>query len=193
MVTATSVATRPASRRLWVNVTGASTANRTRAWNGARLLERRVRAQGNGTGSRAWRLVEGIHGPAATFASATAIPREHAVVGRDGAQTALMKIFARAERFEPGLPSRPWFYATLANELRTAVRRDRRQAGRFAPYDPIACPAGGASVDPEALLVDKELAVALEDAIIGPGRPSSNSRATRSSSARAASCGRASP
>ena len=83
----------------------------------------------------------------------------------DAAQTALMKIFARAERFEPGLPALPWFYATLSNELRTAVRRDRREAGRFAAYDPIACPAGFASTDPEALLVDKELAAALEDAI----------------------------
>jgi DNA-directed RNA polymerase specialized sigma24 family protein len=83
----------------------------------------------------------------------------------DAAQTALMKIFARAERFEAGLPALPWFYATLANELRTAVRRDRREAGRFTPYDPIACPARGTSVDPEALLVDKELAFALEDAI----------------------------
>jgi RNA polymerase sigma factor (sigma-70 family) len=83
----------------------------------------------------------------------------------DAAQTALMKIFARADQFVPGLPALPWFYATLSSELRTAVRRDRREAGRFAVYDPVEPRIGRSDSDPEALLVDKELAVALEDAI----------------------------
>jgi RNA polymerase sigma factor (sigma-70 family) len=83
----------------------------------------------------------------------------------DAAQTALMKIFARAERFEPGLPAIPWFYAMLANELRTAVRRDRREAGRLAPQGRIEGLPESSATDPEALLVAKELAVALEDAI----------------------------
>ena len=82
----------------------------------------------------------------------------------DASQAALIKIFARAEQFRPGSRALPWFYATLAHELRTAVRRDRREAGRFTPLDSQALPATLPSMDPEALLVEKELAQALDEA-----------------------------
>jgi RNA polymerase sigma factor (sigma-70 family) len=83
----------------------------------------------------------------------------------DAAQTAMMKIFARADEFEAGRPALPWFYATLSNELRTAVRRDRRSSVRLAAYRHVEPFVRDAVPDPEALLVETELGKALEDAI----------------------------
>jgi RNA polymerase sigma factor (sigma-70 family) len=84
----------------------------------------------------------------------------------DAAQTALMKIFARAEEFEPGRPALPWFYATLGNELRTAVRRNRRETVRYATLDRVDALAAEKTATAEELFVERELSRALEDAIV---------------------------
>jgi RNA polymerase sigma factor (sigma-70 family) len=83
----------------------------------------------------------------------------------DAAQTALMRIFARAHEFEAGRPALPWFYATLGNELRTAVRRDRREMRRNVVLEHAHGAEQESQNTPEALLVEKELLIALEDAI----------------------------
>src|SRR6187401_3131830 len=44
----------------------------------------------------------------------------------DVAQSALLNVFARASEFERGKPCLPWFYAVVANEIRSARRRDAR-------------------------------------------------------------------
>jgi DNA-directed RNA polymerase specialized sigma24 family protein len=47
----------------------------------------------------------------------------------DVAQTAMLKVFARASAFTPGRPCLPWFYAIVANEIRATRRgvRDSRE------------------------------------------------------------------
>lgn len=83
----------------------------------------------------------------------------------DAAQTSLMKIFARAEEFEPGRAALPWFYAMLGNELRTAVRRNRRETVRYATLDRVDVLAAEKTSTAEELFVERELSRALEDAI----------------------------
>jgi len=41
----------------------------------------------------------------------------------DVAQTALLKVFSRASEFIPGRPCLPWFYAIVANEIRSCQRQ----------------------------------------------------------------------
>jgi RNA polymerase sigma-70 factor (ECF subfamily) len=75
----------------------------------------------------------------------------------DVAQSALLKVFARASEFTAGRPCLPWFYAIVANEIRSA----ERAAGRLVP----AVVADDALVDErhaETLLVERELERALE-------------------------------
>jgi RNA polymerase sigma-70 factor, ECF subfamily len=78
----------------------------------------------------------------------------------DVAQSALIKVFARASEFTPGRPVLPWFYAVLSNELRSLVRRQKRtvltEPARFVGAD---------EQDLEAELLQRELARALELAI----------------------------
>ncbi len=44
------------------------------------------------------------------------------------AQTALLKVFARASEFTPGRGCLPWFYAIVANEMRASRRATHRLA-----------------------------------------------------------------
>jgi RNA polymerase sigma-70 factor, ECF subfamily len=77
----------------------------------------------------------------------------------DAAQSALLKVFARASEFEPGRPALPWFYAVVANEIRAVARR-RPGGGDEALL--AALPAEG---DPERELALRELGRALDAAI----------------------------
>ncbi len=44
-------------------------------------------------------------------------------LAEDAAQSALLKVFARASEFSPGRPVLPWFYAVCMNEIRGEARR----------------------------------------------------------------------
>lgn len=78
----------------------------------------------------------------------------------DAAQSALLKVFARASDFMPGRPCLPWFYAVLANEVRGVRRRDARLVS-----DEGASEALVTAEDPESLLARRELERALELAV----------------------------
>ena len=78
----------------------------------------------------------------------------------DVAQQALVAVFERACEFTPGRPCLPWFYAIVANELRSVGRRDQRAIRRTANVaDASALPG---KEDPESVLVERELRRALE-------------------------------
>jgi RNA polymerase sigma-70 factor (ECF subfamily) len=79
----------------------------------------------------------------------------------DAAQSALLKVFARASDFSPGRPALPWFYAILTNEIRSLTRarvhlgvRDDGEIGSAVADD-----------DPERALLDRELRRALAEAV----------------------------
>jgi RNA polymerase sigma-70 factor, ECF subfamily len=76
----------------------------------------------------------------------------------DVAQTALLKVFARASEFVPGRPCLPWFYAIVANEIRGA-RRGLRATSEPRESDWVD------SEDGETQLAARELERALELAI----------------------------
>jgi DNA-directed RNA polymerase specialized sigma24 family protein len=76
----------------------------------------------------------------------------------DVAQTSLLKVFARASEFTPGRPCLPWFYAVVANEIRSARRKPAVAEG----------PREGDLVtedDAEATFARRELERALELAL----------------------------
>lgn len=52
--------------------------------------------------------------------------RAPAASAPDIAHSALVNVFARASEFTPGRACLPWFYAVVANELRSVTRRDAR-------------------------------------------------------------------
>jgi RNA polymerase sigma-70 factor (ECF subfamily) len=81
----------------------------------------------------------------------------------DAAQSALVKVFARASEFTAGRPALPWFYAVAANEVHAISRRARASAGRADAVDAID--AVHASTDPEQELAKAELRAAVADAI----------------------------
>lgn len=79
----------------------------------------------------------------------------------DVAQAALLRVFSRASEFIPGKPCLPWFYAIVANEIRSHARKraalpldERAAATLVAPGD-----------DAESQLIASELERALELAI----------------------------
>lgn len=76
----------------------------------------------------------------------------------DVAQCALLKVFARASEFTPGRPVLPWFYAVVANELRSHLRRQQR----VVVMESIEISTDD---DLEAQLLERELSRALERAI----------------------------
>lgn len=78
---------------------------------------------------------------------------------REAAQSALVKVFARASEFEAGRPALPWFYAVVANEVR-AQSRARGASARHVELGALA-----SHDDPERLLLDRELRRALDRAI----------------------------
>src|SRR5687767_13476756 len=55
-----------------------------------------------------------------------ATARVGAATAKDVAQSALLKVFSRASEFEVGRPCLPWFYAIVANEIRSVERSRAR-------------------------------------------------------------------
>lgn len=78
----------------------------------------------------------------------------------DVAQSALLRVFARASEFTPGRPCLPWFYAIVANEIRSAQRRE----ARIIPME-ISPEAIVETHDAESAMIDRELERAFELAI----------------------------
>jgi RNA polymerase sigma-70 factor (ECF subfamily) len=109
-------------------------------------------------------LFRALHPRALRLASAR-LGRDRAA---DAAQSALVKVFARAAEFERGRPVLPWFYAIVANEVRAAARGERRDE----PAEILETLA--AEGDPESLLVRRELARALDLAVLQLDAPSAN-------------------
>jgi RNA polymerase sigma factor (sigma-70 family) len=95
-------------------------------------------------------------------------PRARALAGRrlprpladDVAQSALLRVFARASEFTPGRPCLPWFYAIVANEIRSAHRQETRSLPMEISPDAIVD-----AHDAEAQMVEREADRALELAI----------------------------
>jgi RNA polymerase sigma-70 factor, ECF subfamily len=84
-------------------------------------------------------------------------------VADDVAQQVLLAVFERASEFTPGRPCLPWFYAIVANQLRTVSRREHRAAIRSASVERASALA--ADDQPESLLAERELRRALAVAI----------------------------
>jgi RNA polymerase sigma-70 factor (ECF subfamily) len=80
--------------------------------------------------------------------------------GQDVAQASLVKLFARAGDFEPGRPVLPWFYAVVANEVRSELR-----SATHAKETLDAALEVAGDGDTEARLAKAELERALDDAI----------------------------
>jgi len=87
--------------------------------------------------------------------------RVGAASAADVAQSALLKVFARASEFEAGRPCLPWFYAIVGNEIRSA----RRSALRYVLDSSASHELIDEARDAEAQLVERELARALQLAI----------------------------
>ncbi|HEY0465934.1 MAG TPA: RNA polymerase sigma factor [Polyangiaceae bacterium] len=84
-----------------------------------------------------------------------------AALAKDVAQSALLRVFSRASEFEPGRPCLPWFYAIVANEIRSA----KRGAARYV-LDPSASEGLiDEAQNAEAKLVTRELERALQLAV----------------------------
>lgn len=79
---------------------------------------------------------------------------------QDIAQNALLKVFARASDFEGGRPVLPWFYAIVANELRSSTRGRGKTEMLDVSLETLAAPD-----DPEHTLLLRELRTALTRAI----------------------------
>jgi len=79
----------------------------------------------------------------------------------DVAQTALLKVFSRASEFIPGRPCLPWFYAIVANEIRSCQRR----GARFRSDERAVESALDDGPNPEARLLAHELERALDLAV----------------------------
>ena len=78
----------------------------------------------------------------------------------DVAQAALLNVFARASDFSPGRPCLPWFYAIVANEIRSARRRDARLVASDIDEDALVDDR-----DAEGILIARELERAVEVAV----------------------------
>src|SRR5688572_13915654 len=87
-------------------------------------------------------------------------PRALRVTSSDVAQSALLKVFANASEFVPGRPCLPWFYAIVANEVRSARRRETRDVPSAIPDDALVDHANA-----ERELIVRELERAFELAI----------------------------
>lgn len=85
-------------------------------------------------------------------------------VAADVAQSALTKVFARASEFAIDRPMLPWFYAIVANEIRSESRKRNAAAARGvsdAALEAVRAPAH----DPEQAAIERELQRALAQAI----------------------------
>lgn len=85
--------------------------------------------------------------------------RLSAAAAEDVAQSALLKVFAHASRFVPGRSALPWFYAIVANEIRSVRREARAPLVTDAEHE---AQEGGSHEDQ---LLERELLRALERAI----------------------------
>lgn len=79
----------------------------------------------------------------------------------DVAQSALLKVFARAHEFTPGRSALAWFYGIVANELHSA-RRKAVRVHADAASELLASQAPNS----EDLILERELARALESALL---------------------------
>jgi len=84
-----------------------------------------------------------------------------ATTAADVAQAALLRVFSRASAFEPGRPCLPWFYAIVANEIRSVKRGSARYVLDSSADQDLIDDAPSA----EAELVTRELERALQLAI----------------------------
>jgi RNA polymerase sigma factor (sigma-70 family) len=92
-------------------------------------------------------------------ASRVAHARLDAAAADDVAQSALLKVFARAHEFTPGRSALAWFYAIVANEVRAARRTQRVHDTLSGEERASDAPDG------EALALARELSRALEAAL----------------------------
>ncbi|MFT3927204.1 MAG: RNA polymerase sigma factor [Myxococcales bacterium] len=92
----------------------------------------------------------------------------------DVAQSALLRVFARASEFRAGSAVLPWFYAIVANEITAARRKRGPLSARESGDDPARTgePAPELESDPEAQLLEQELVRAVRLAIDELDRPS---------------------
>lgn len=97
--------------------------------------------------------------PRAQRVARRAVPAD---VADDVAQQALLRVFERAAEFEPGRACLPWFYAVVANTLRTVTRRAQKARARGVALDDAELAALG---DPETALAERELRRALAVAV----------------------------
>ncbi len=81
----------------------------------------------------------------------------------DAAQSALEKVFARANEFVAGRAALPWFYAVAANEVHAVARRVTASSARDAGAE--AVDTARAPDDPEQDLAKAELRAAVAQAI----------------------------
>jgi RNA polymerase sigma-70 factor (ECF subfamily) len=101
-------------------------------------------------------LFRALHPRAVRFARA----RLKGTTAQDVAQAALLKMFTEAHRFLSGRPVLPWFYAIVANEIRSAQRAARDPRVHAAENEQAL-----ASDSHEQTLLARELMRALELAI----------------------------
>jgi RNA polymerase sigma factor (sigma-70 family) len=101
-------------------------------------------------------LFRALH-PRALRAARSRLDSAHA---DDVAQATLVNIFSRASEFEAGRAVLPWFYAFLANEIRNAERRSRREVSGDVPES-----ISSSEEDPERRLLREEMERALTRAI----------------------------
>jgi RNA polymerase sigma-70 factor (ECF subfamily) len=99
-------------------------------------------------------------------ALAAARRRLDPTLAADAAQSTMLRVFARAPEFRRGSPVLPWFYAVAANEIRGAVRRVRLHD------DVDEAVAIATDADPERGAIERELRVALSQAIESLDGPS---------------------
>jgi RNA polymerase sigma factor (sigma-70 family) len=77
----------------------------------------------------------------------------------DVTQSALLRVFARAHEFTPGCSALAWFYAIVANEVRSMQRSTRAHE----PVDGLQL--ADAAPDAEQVALERELARALDAAL----------------------------
>ncbi|MDP3279004.1 MAG: sigma-70 family RNA polymerase sigma factor [Deltaproteobacteria bacterium] len=84
----------------------------------------------------------------------------------DVAQTAMLKVFARAAEFEAGRPVLPWFYMVVANEVRAVTRGAMvRAQTTLEREDGSSRDLTDSNADPETEATWRELSRALESAV----------------------------
>ena len=103
-------------------------------------------------------LFRALHPRALRFARCRLSPS----LAEDAAQSALLKVFARASEFSPGRPVLPWFYAVCTNEIRGEARRQK--TSRSLDQDE-ALDLASDEVTPEDACLRAELESALAVAI----------------------------